>query len=66
MRALRLSIFLTTIAAAASAAADPSFVPILQTNFPDPFVLPHGAEFYAYSTNDGANVPVAVSRNLAH
>ena len=64
MRALRLSIFFAAIAAAASAAADPSFVPVLQTNFPDPFVLPHGTDFYAYSTNDGANVPVAVSHNL--
>jgi len=64
MRALRLSIFFAVAGAAVPAAADPSFVPVLQTNFPDPFVLPHGTEFYAYSTNDGANVPVAVSRNL--
>ena len=39
-------------------------MPVLKTNFPDAFVLPHGSEFFAYSTNDGANVPVAVSRNL--
>ena len=64
MRALRLSIFCAAIAVTAPAAADPSFVPVLQTNFPDPFVLPHGADFYAYSTNDGANVPIAVSHNL--
>ena len=35
-------------------------------NFPDAFVLPHGSEFIAYSTNDGPNVPVAVSRDLVH
>lgn len=64
MRTMRLSIFCAAIALGAAAAADPSFVPVLQQNFPDAFVLPHGAEFIAYSTNDGANVPVAVSRNL--
>src|SRR5438270_1413532 len=65
MRIPRLSIFCAGIALAAAAAAEPSFVPVLKTNFPDAFVLAHGAEFIAYSTNDGANVPVAVSRNLA-
>jgi beta-xylosidase len=64
MRIMRLSIFCAAITLGAAAAADPSFVPVLQQNFPDAFVLPHGAEFIAYSTNDGANVPVAVSRNL--
>jgi beta-xylosidase len=64
MRTLRFSIFCAAIAVAASAMAEPSFVPALKANFPDPFVLPHGAEFIAYSTNDGANVPVAVSPNL--
>lgn len=64
MRAIRLSIFGMGIALAAAAVAEPSFVPALTQNFPDAFVLPHGAEFIAYSTNDGANVPVAVSRNL--
>jgi len=64
MRIVRSSIFLMGLGMAAAAAAEPSFVPVLQQNFPDPFVLPHGAEFIAYSTNDGANVPVAVSSNL--
>jgi beta-xylosidase len=50
----------------ASAASSPSFVPVMQQNFPDPFVLPHGAEFIAYSTNDGPNVPIATSRDLVH
>lgn len=50
---------------AAGAAAEPSFVPVLTTNFPDAFVLPHNGQFIAYATNNGANVPVAMSRNLA-
>ena len=64
MRIAKLSIFCAGLALAAAAAAEPSFVPVLKTNFPDAFVLSHGSEFLAYSTNDGANVPVAVSRNL--
>jgi beta-xylosidase len=58
------------IAAAAllctAASSTASFVPVFTENFPDPFVLPHGAEFIAYSTNDGPNVPVATSRDLVH
>jgi beta-xylosidase len=64
MRKLRLTIIAAALAISSAAGAEPSFVPVLKTNFPDAFVLPHGAEFIAYSTNDGANVPVAVSRNL--
>ena len=64
MRITRLSIFCVGVALAAAAPADPSFVPVLTTNFPDAFVLAHAGEFIAYSTNDGPNVPVAVSRNL--
>ena len=64
MRTIRLSMFLVAIGLGSAALADASFVPVLKTNFPDAFVLPHGSEFIAYSTNDGANVPVAVSRNL--
>jgi beta-xylosidase len=64
MRSIRLTIFCTALGLAAAATAEPSFVPVLKTNFPDAFVLRHGSEFLAYSTNDGANVPVAVSRNL--
>ena len=51
---------------AAAQGSQPSFVPVLRQNFPDAFVLPHGSEFIAYSTNDGPNVPVAVSRDLVH
>ena len=50
------------------AAAEPytqdAFVPVFQENFPDSFVLPHGSQFIAYATNNGANVPIAVSRDL--
>jgi beta-xylosidase len=44
----------------------PSFVPVFEVNFPDPFVLRHGAQFVAYSTNDGPNVPMATSPDLVH
>lgn len=64
MRNIGIWIFGAAIALSGAAAAEPSFVPVLKTNFPDAFVLRHGGEFLAYSTNDGANVPVAVSRNL--
>jgi beta-xylosidase len=50
----------------AAAAPDPSFVPVFTQDFPDAFVLPHGSQFIAYSTNNGANVPVAVSSDLVH
>jgi beta-xylosidase len=51
----------------AQAAEAPPFVPVFETNFPDPFVLPHNGEFLAYATNpEGAavNVPVARSPDL--
>jgi len=64
MRSIRLTFAGLAIAIASAAVAEPSFVPVLTQNFPDAFVLAHGSEFIAYSTNDGANVPVAVSRNL--
>ena len=41
--------------------------PVLKTNFADPFVLPVGGRYLAYSTNaygDRANVPVAFSSDL--
>jgi beta-xylosidase len=50
----------------ASTPSAPSFVPVFKTNFPDAFVLPHGSEFIAYSTNDGPNVPIATSSDLVH
>jgi beta-xylosidase len=54
------------VGAAASATAEPSFVPVFRANFPDAFVLPNGSEFIAYSTNDGPNVPMASSTDLVH
>lgn len=50
----------------AAVAADPAFVPVFKENFPDAFVLQHGAQFIAYSTNDGPNVPMATSTDLVH
>ena len=68
--ALRAIVQRLAIAAASmlcvAAAAEPSFVPVFTQNFPDAFVLPHGSEFIAYSTNDGPNVPVAISRDLVY
>lgn len=40
-------------------------MPVLRENFPDPFILPAGKHFLAYSTNrDERNVPMAVSSDL--
>ena len=49
---------------AGSAIAKPSFVPVLEANFPDAFVLLADGEFIAYATNDGINLPMATSRDL--
>lgn len=63
-RALTLAASLLLTAAAP--AVDPSFVPVLKEDFPDAFVLPHGSQFIAYSTNNGPNVPIATSNDLVH
>jgi len=60
MRKLRFSIFFAAMTFAASAAADPSFVPALKTNFPDAFVLPHGGELELTLINDDKNTHCAV------
>jgi beta-xylosidase len=65
-------LFLTLLASAglagsALAAPEQPFVPVFETNFPDPFILPQAGEFLAYATNpEGAavNVPMARSANL--
>ena len=49
-----------------AALAAPSFVPVYETNFPDPFVLADKSGFIAYSTNDGLNLPMAESKDLVH
>ncbi len=69
--ALRARLKNLTIASAllclgAAAPSGPSFVPVFKTNFPDAFVLLHGSQFIAYSTNDGPNVPMAISSDLVH
>ena len=68
MRKLLLSLFaLLALADSAAAQDEPPFVPVFTTNFPDPFILPHGSEFLAYATNadEGrANVQMARSTNL--
>ena len=41
--------------------------PVLQTNFPDPFLLKEGDTWYAYATNgSGRNVQMATSTDLVH
>ena len=57
---------LALLSVSAPAATDPSFVPVFRQNFPDAFVLLHGGQFIAYSTNDGPNVPMAISKDLVH
>ena len=61
----RLALFILAFAATA-AAAEPSFVPVFRDNFPDPHIVLHQGEFIAYSTNDNANLPMLVSRDLVH
>lgn len=51
---------------ATAASADNLFVPLFTEDFPDAFVLPHDGQFIAYATNNGPNVPVAVSSDLVH
>ncbi|MHA0036483.1 glycoside hydrolase family 43 protein [Deinococcus sp. PESE-13] len=54
------------LAGAACAAGAPTFTnPVLDANFPDPFILKDGGRYYAYATNGNkGNVPYAVSRDL--
>ncbi|WP_114951237.1 glycoside hydrolase family 43 protein [Sphingosinicella terrae] len=66
MRKLLL-LALALLAGANSAQAEPPFVPVFSTDFPDPFVLPHDGAFLAYATNaqgHRANVQMARSTNL--
>lgn len=66
MRNVHLLSFAALAVLATAGECDPSFVPVFRQNFPDAFVLPHGSEFIAYSTNDGPNVPMARSSDLVH
>ena len=66
---MRTFLKLMAIGAAAlcvAAAPEPSFVPVFRQDFPDAFVLPHGGQFIAYATNNGPNVPMAISSDLVH
>ena len=54
------------VGTASTAASDPSFVPVFRENFPDAFVLLHNGQFIAYATNNGPNVPMAISKDLVH
>ncbi len=52
-----------------SVATEPRFAPVYETNFPDPFILPHDGRFLAYATNAErlqANVQMAVSQDLVN
>ena len=68
MRALLklLGLAASVVLTAASPDPEPAFVPVFKANFPDAFVLPHDGRFIAYSTNDGPNVPIAMSSDLVH
>lgn len=66
MRHLLLALTLASASAAPAFATEPSFVPVFERNFPDPFILQHEGEFIAYATNDGPNVPMATSRDLVN
>ena len=66
MRIWRLTLFAAIAAMATAGFAQASFVPVLRDNFPDAFVLQHGGEYIAYSTNAGANLPIATSRDLVN
>ncbi|WP_300973872.1 glycoside hydrolase family 43 protein [Sphingomonas sp. LHG3406-1] len=55
------------LVSSAASAAEPVFEPVLRENFPDAFVMPEGnGSFIAYATNDGQNVPMAVSSDLVN
>lgn len=63
---IALTILAASIAASVNDRAPP-FVPVFESNFPDPFVLPHENGFLAYATNPegaAANVQMATSRDL--
>lgn len=71
----RLAAALAALLLAAGAAATQSGPPpaldgpVLKTNFPDPFILPHGGRYLAYATNmegDRSNVPMAFSTDLVN
>lgn len=66
IRTLARAAALTAVSWSMMAAAEPSFVPVYQDNFPDPHIVLHNGEFIAYSTNDGPNLPMLTSRDLVN
>ena len=69
MRNLALSLLVLGGLLGPVQAQTPPFAPVFETNFPDPFILPHEDGFLAYATNpDGAavNVPMARSDDLVN
>jgi beta-xylosidase len=62
----RMLVALGALLCAGGALAEPSFVPAFKENFPDAFIVASGGQFIGYSTNDGPNVPIAVSSDLIH
>ncbi|HEV2746439.1 MAG TPA: glycoside hydrolase family 43 protein [Allosphingosinicella sp.] len=58
------ALLLSAISASAPAAAEPSFVPVFEANFPDPHIVRHESGYIAYATNAGINLPMATSRDL--
>jgi beta-xylosidase len=64
LAALALS---ATPQAASKEPVSPLFLPVYETNFPDPFIVPHDGRYLAYATNAErfqANVQMAVSDDL--
>ena len=61
---IRVAAAAASLALSGTVAAEPSFVPVYQVNFPDPDVLLANGEFIAYATNDGINLPMATSKDL--
>jgi beta-xylosidase len=66
VRSFRAGIAGLLLTSVASAAAEPSFVPVFRDNFPDPHIVEHRGEFIAYATNAGINLPMLTSRDLVH
>lgn len=68
MPIILLALLAAVLAATPAAPQDQrQFVPVFETNFPDPFILPHEGGFLAYATNaEGgrANVQMARSKDL--
>ena len=61
----RLALVALILASTAAAQQQTLMEPVLRENFPDAFVMAEGnGSFIAYATNDGPNVPMAVSRDL--